>query len=260
MPLLLNLYRREVLLMRYSMAMGALMLVAGVLWLLDERMVRDVNVWAKPMKFMAATTFYAATTAVFLALLPKPARAQRGVQVMLWVLVLTSAFEVAYITLQGALGQGSHYNVSSPWLAMMFGLMAAAAVGLTATQGYLAWVVKQNGLTWGSPVFVQSVVAGLALTFVLATASGFMLGGLQPPAGQGWPIVGWHLTGGDARPAHFLGVHAHQILPVLGLALMPVQGRWLTALTAQRVLYLGVVFYGLAWAWLSAMALSVGSA
>lgn len=256
MPLLLDLYRREHLLMRYSVAMCALLVVAAGLWLLDDRLVRDVNVWVKPMKFMASTCAFAATTAVFLALLPEPARSRRGVQAMVWVLIGTSAFEVGYITWQGAWGQGSHYNVNSPVLAMMFGLMAAAAVGLTATQAYLAWVVKQSGLTWGSPVFVQSVVAGLVLTFVLATVSGFMLGGLQPPAGQGWPIVGWHMAGGDARPAHFLGVHAHQILPMLGLALMQMQGRWLAPMAAQRLLYGGVVVYVLAWAWLSAIALA----
>jgi hypothetical protein len=170
------------------------------------------------------------------------------------VLVLTSAFEVGYITLQGAMGNGSHYNVSHPLLALMFGLMATAAVGLTATQGYLAWVVNKNGLTWGQPVFVQSVVWGLALTFVLATISGFVLGGLQPPAGQGLPVVGWHLSGGDARPAHFLGVHANQLLPLWGLVLMRLSG--VQPRVAMVLLYTGVALYVLAWAWLSVSALA----
>lgn len=246
--------RRERFLMRYAVLMFALLFATAVLWAVDERVVREVNVWAKPMKFMAATGGLALTTAVFLALLPTHARAQRSVQGMVWVLVLTSAFEVGYITLQGALGNGSHYNVSHPLLALMFGLMALAAVGLTATQGYLAWVVMRNGLTWGQPVFVQSVVWGLALTFVLATVSGFVLGGLQPPPGQGLPLVGWHLSGGDARPAHFMGVHANQLLPLLGLALMRVRG-WQPRV-AMGLLYAGVTLYVLAWTWLSASALA----
>lgn len=246
--------RRERGLVRYGVLMLALLLIAAVLWTADDRVVREVNVWAKPMKFMAATAGLALTTAVFLALLPAHARAQRSVQLMVWVLVLTSAFEVSYITLQGALGNGSHYNVSHPLLAVMFGLMALAAVGLTATQGYLAWVVKQHGLTWGEPVFVQSVVWGLALTFVLATVSGFVLGGQQPPPGQGLPLVGWHLSGGDARPAHFLGVHANQLLPLLGFALMQVRG--FTPRAALGTLYAGVALYVLAWAWLTASALA----
>jgi hypothetical protein len=254
MSLIVNLFQRERFLMRYAALMFALLAVAGLLWAGDERLVREVNVWAKPMKFMAATGWLALTTAVFLTMLPPNARAQRSVQVMVWVLVLTSAFEVGYITLQGALGNGSHYNVTHPLLAVMFGLMATAAVGLTATQGYLAWVVNKSGLTWGQPVLVQSVVWGLALTFVLATVSGFVLGGLQPPPGQGLPVVGWHLSGGDARPAHFLGVHANQLLPLLGLALMQVRG--LTPRAAMGILYAGVALYVLAWAWLSVSALA----
>ena len=250
----LILFERERWLTRYAELMFALFFATAVLWAVDERVVREVNVWAKPMKFMAATGFLALTTAVFLALLPTHARAQRSVQGMVWVLVLTSAFEVGYITLQGALGNASHYNVSHPLLAVMFGLMALAAVGLTATQGYLAWVVMKNGLTWGQPVFVQSVVWGLALTFVLATLSGFVLGGLQPPPGQGLPLVGWHLSGGDARPAHFLGVHANQLLPLLGLALMRLHG--LPPRVALGLLYAGVSLYVLAWTWLSTLALA----
>jgi len=250
----LILFERERWLTRYAVLMFALLFATAVLWAVDERVVREVNVWAKPMKFMAATGWMALTTAVFLTLLPTHARAQRSVQVMVWVLVLTSAFEVGYITLQGALGNGSHYNVTHPLLALMFGLMATAAVGLTATQGYLAWVVNKSGLTWGQPVFVQSVVWGLALTFVLATVSGFVLGGLQPPPGQGWPVVGWHLSGGDARPAHFLGVHANQLLPLLGWALMQVRG--LTPRAAMGTLYAVVALYVLAWAWLSVSALA----
>jgi hypothetical protein len=118
----------------------------------------------------------------------------------------------------------------------------------------LAWVVNKNGLTWGQPVFVQSVVWGLALTFVLATISGFALGGLQPPAGQGLPVVGWHLSGGDVRPAHFLGVHANQLLPLWGLVLMRLSG--VQPRVAMVLLYTGVALYVLAWAWLSVSALA----
>lgn len=258
MGLLLDRLRQERLLMGYTALMLACLLIAALFWATDERLVRDVNVWAKPMKFMASTALLSLTTAIFLSLLPEPARRQRALQVMVGVLILTSAFEVGYITLQGALGAGSHYNVTSPLLAVMFGIMAIAAVALTATQGYLAWVVLKHGLTWGGKLLTQSVVAGLALTFVLATLSGFMLGGLQPPAGQGLPLVGWHLSGGDVRPAHFLGVHANQIIPLAGLALVYLQKKWLNHSVAMGTLYVGVMAYVLIWVWLSLLGLSTG--
>ena len=74
--------RRERGLVRYGVLMFALLLIAAALWAVDDRVVREVNVWAKPMKFMAATAGLALTTAVFLAGLPAHARAQRSVQLM----------------------------------------------------------------------------------------------------------------------------------------------------------------------------------
>jgi hypothetical protein len=90
------------------------------------------------------------------------------------------------------------------------------AVGLTATQAWLAWEIWNEQKHADLPIETWAVIIGLVLTFVLSTVSGFMLGGNQPPAGQGLPFVGWHLQK-DIRPAHFLAVHAQQLIPLWGL-------------------------------------------
>jgi hypothetical protein len=173
------------------------------------------------------------------AALPKSVQASPLVHRLAWVVVITSTFEVGYISLQAALGQGSHHNMGDPLHAALFGLMAIAAVGLTATQAVLAGLIWRHSLERDS-VFVRSVIVGLMLTFALATASGFMLGGQQPPAGTGLPIVGWHLGQADVRPAHFLGVHAHQLIPLAGWLLQQNRvshaGRWLSAFTMTYLL------------------------
>lgn len=223
---------RQALLAIFAAIMLVLAWPTTVLLLMDERTWRDVSIWAKPLKFMLSTAAFAATTAWFVGLLPHNRQGSRAVRGLAWAVVITSTFEVGYISLQAALGQGSHHNVSDPLHAALFGLMAFAAVVLTGTQAVLA------GLIWRlSPerdsVFVRSVILGLLLTFGLATASGFMLGGQQPPAGTGLAIVGWHIGQADARPAHFLGVHAHQLLPLAGWLLQQYRvahaGRWLGA-------------------------------
>ncbi len=127
--------------------------------------------------------------------------------------------------------------------------MAVAALMLSATQVGLAWWIARHS-TIRHSVLTQAIVAGLMLTFLLATASSFLLGGQQPPAGVGHPIVDWHSGGTDARPAHFLGVHAQQLVPLAGLALQRARpyhpAGWLTVV---------VLGYGLLWALLVASAL-----
>jgi hypothetical protein len=96
----------------------------------------------------------------------------------------------------------------------------------------------------------MAVVRGLWLTLVLGAGAGAMLGGMQAPAGAGLPVFGWHASG-DLRPAHFLGMHAQQLLPLLGLAL----AGW-PAARARRALNVAVVLYGLLWLGLMAMGLN----
>lgn len=92
---------------------------------------------------------------------------------------------------------------------------------------------------------------GLTLTFVLSTISGFLLGGIQPPAGSGLPLVGWHFYK-DIRPAHFLGVHAQQVIPLWAIFVERCLANYSTqALAAGCSLY--VIVWGLlTWSSLSA--------
>jgi hypothetical protein len=68
-----------------------------------------------------------------------------------------------------------------------------------------------------------------------------MLGGQHPPSGVGLPVVGWQLGQADARPAHFLGVHAHQLLPLAGWFILRSRvsqaGLWLCAFALVYVLF-----------------------
>jgi len=233
-----DLMLRQPLLTVFSALMLVLALPTFILLVLDGRLLRDVPIWLKPLKFMLSSAMFAATTAWFIGLLPASIRTSSMVRGLAWTVVITSVFEVGYISLQAALGQGSHHNVSDPMHASLFGLMAIAAVCLTSTQAVLAWLIARHS-PLRETLFVRSVVIGLVLTFVLATASGFMLGAQQPPAGVGLPIVGWHLGQADARPAHFLGLHAHQLIPMAGWFLqryqVPQAGLWLSVLTAAYV-------------------------
>jgi hypothetical protein len=155
---------------------------------------------------------------------------------------------VVYISYQASLASASHYNVSDPIHAFMFGLMGVAAVGLTASQVWIAWLIWKEQSHAVIPTATWGVIIGLLLTFILSTVSGFMLGGNQPPAGQGLPFVGWHLQK-DIRPAHFLAVHAQQLIPLWGL----VAAKFMESFSSIAFIA-GSLLYVLLWAtstWLS---------
>lgn len=222
-----RLWQREPRLVAFAAVLLALMLPAAIgLWL-DERTLRDVNVWVKPMKFMLSVALTALTTAWFAPLLPQAVRRGRTFGMLVWVLIATGGFEVAYITVQAALGQASHYNVGDPFHATMYTLMGIGAVVLTATQPWLAWLIWRQGQRGVAPAYRLGVLLGLVLTFVLGAGAGILLGGGTPAPGPGLPVLGWSQVAGDVRVAHFVGIHAGQVLPLLGFWLakhLPRQG------------------------------------
>jgi hypothetical protein len=236
---------------RLLMLLAALLLAAllpmALGLALDERTLRGVNVWVKPLKFALSLAVLAWTTAYF-ARLVDPAR-RRSLAVVRWTLIGAALFEIAYIVLQAARGEGSHYNVGDPLHGALYMLMGVGALLLTGTQGLLAWQVARHARPGLDPAFQTAVVTGLAFAFVLGTASGAPLSALQPPDASALPVLGWHLVG-DLRPAHFVGLHAEQALPLLGAwlaARRPGQGRAvvLAAAAAWLLLFVALMALGL---------------
>ncbi len=231
----------------FALLMWAAMLPTMLAWGLDDRLLRGVSVWIKPLKFMASVGLFALCTAWFIGLLPPERRAHRSIRIVVGMLIGAGLFEIGYITLQAALGEGSHYNTSSAFHGIMYSLMGAGAMVLTATQPLLAWQIARHARPEVPTVWRDAVVLGLVLTFLLGGGSGGLLGSVQPPSGAGLPLVGWHLSGGDLRPAHFIGIHAQQWLPLAGLLLAPLAPRHArSGLIAVTVLVVGLWLWAMA--------------
>lgn len=217
---------------------GLVMLLAAVPALialgLDDRALRGVGIWMKPLKFFVSVGVFALTTAWFVGLLPAAERRGRAVAVVAWTIIGAGSYEIGYITLQAALGEASHYNFRTPLHVALYNAMGAGAVAMTATQLLLAWRIAKAPAA-GDEVWRRGVVIGLVMTFVMGAGAGGLLGGLQPPAGHGLPVLGWQ-WGGDLRPAHFVGLHAQQIVPLAALALR-----------SRRALTVFAVLYALVW-------------
>ncbi len=224
-----SLWQREPRLVAFALILLAALLPAAVGLGLDERTLRGVNVWVKPMKFMLSVALLALTTAWFAAHLSPQAQRSRSFTALVWTLIVTGAFEVGYITLQAGLGQASHYNVGDAVHGALYTLMGVAALALTATQPWLAFLIWRHGRPGIASAYRLSVLLGLVLTFVLGATIGIMLGGGQPPVSEGLPVLGWSRSGGDLRVAHFIGIHAGQVLPLIGFALATWRVRAATA-------------------------------
>ena len=203
----------------------------------------------KPLAFGEVRRPGTERTAWFIGLLPEARRHTRAIRFVVASIVGAGVLEVGYITLQSALGQASHYNFSDLLHLLLYQLMGAGALLLCATQGVLALQISRHGRHDIDPAWRAAVVRGLWLTLALGAGAGALLGGIQAPDGTGLPVTGWHAAG-DLRPAHCLGMHAQQYLPLLGLALA---GR--PAAQARQVLNLVVMAYVLLWLGLVAMGL-----
>src|SRR5262245_6400987 len=105
-------------------AVGLLMLVVAVPSvvgiLVDPRIITGAPAWLKPFKFAISTAIYSLTLAWIFTLLPDWPRMRRVVG---WTTAIVFVLEVAIIDMQAARGTTSHFNVSTPANAILFGVM-----------------------------------------------------------------------------------------------------------------------------------------
>jgi pterin-4a-carbinolamine dehydratase len=217
-------------LMLFAGAMALLTVATAAAWLVDDRLVMGAPVWAKPLKFAISFTLYALTWAWLLSLRQ---RARRWAHRAGTALVVAGSVEVALITFQAARGRRSHFNLATELDALIFVVMGVTIVALFAANVVAAAAVlldrqADRPAAWTVRLGLAISTAGLAL-------GGLMLGprpdqdrarGIigahtiaSPDGGPGLPLLGWSTVGGDLRAPHFIGMHALQLLPLLGFAL-----------------------------------------
>jgi hypothetical protein len=221
----------------------AVLLLALVLWPLDERTVTGLNVWIKPAKFAVAGVVYLWTLAWLLA--DVPAAGQRAARRIGRLVALAMVFEIGCIVMQAARGTTSHFNIGSTFDIMVFNLMGVfILLNTVAIVGAVVLVFRHR--PFGSAAWVWGLRLGLLLFLVGSAVGGSMAGRLAhtvgaADGGPGLPILGWSTRHGDLRAAHFLGLHALQALPLVG---------WLLGRTALRPLAqgFGVALFALLYA------------
>ncbi len=202
----------------------------------DPRIITGAPAWLKPAKFAGSIAIYSFTLAWIFSLLPEWPRTRRIVG---WTTAVALMLEIAIIDLQAFRGTSSHFNIATVLDAVLFTTMGAVIVVQTLStiavavalwrhrfaDAALGWALRLGmtitiigALTGGlmtrpTPAQMEAARAGQRMTVAGAHTVN------APDGGPGLPGTGWSTEHGDLRVAHFVGLHALQVLPLLAFVL-----------------------------------------
>lgn len=216
---------------------GWLMIADFVLCLVamcfDARQITGVDAWLKPAKFGISS----AVTCLTLAWIAGYLKDWPRIRILGGRIFAASiAIEIVIIDLQAARGTTSHFNVSTSFDKGAFIVMGMSICTLWSAMAAMTYAIMRQ--TISPPSWKWAIRLGLSLSLIGAAGGGFMLRRTPeqkltspalafgshtvgaPDGGPGLPVANWSTQGGDLRLPHFLGLHAMQVIPMLGLWLL----------------------------------------
>jgi hypothetical protein len=217
-------HSRQPVLAAFTFLMLAAMAPTLLAMVFDERTFNGINVWIKPFKFELSTAVHMATLALFWPFLGERFRKGRALRAAAWVVAAIFVFEVGYIAFRAGRAEASHFNESTPAAELLY---AAMGIGIGIVILITVWIgvqilrSREGGisptlrLAIGLRLIVGSVLGAVSGGY-MSSHSGHWVGAVATDAG-GLPLFGWSREVGDLRVAHFVGLHAMQGLPIVGL-------------------------------------------
>lgn len=208
-----ELRRRNAILCGVAVAQTVLFVAFLVGIVIDPRTVGGDPVWLKPATFAASIAIFTATLGWIGTYLPVDDRFLRTVSIGVAV---AAVVEIALIGGQAGRGVESHFNDSTTLDLSIYVIMGVTIVAMTLLVGWL--LVRSWGRSFDvEPAFAWGIRLGILL-FVLGALEGAAMVAFETSsfgAGGTVPVVGWTVSG-DFRVAHFVGLHALQVLPIGG--------------------------------------------
>jgi hypothetical protein len=204
---------------------GLFTVVMGVFFsagiFLDSRYITGAPAWLKLSKFAISVIIYTFTMLWFLGFVDTSKRwRKRLVNILGWVVVTTFAAEWFAMITQAIRGTTSHFNVSSPFNAALWSLMAIAIMILFIANLVIAVLLLRQ--KFESPVFAWGLRLGLLITIVGLGEGYFMT---SPTAQQmaGWQkgeavtIVGAHSVAWKTAARACLVLTGQRLVVICGL-------------------------------------------
>ena len=198
---------------------GLLCFIGGIIFLVLSRtsdvMLDEVSAWYKPFKFAFSIGLYCWTMAWYCSYLTS-----FNTTAFSWTTIALLGFEIIYIALQASKGQRSHFNNSSALDTILYAMMGMAATLVTIYTVYIG-VLFMSGSFPELPPHYLTAIRWSILIFIIFSFEGFVMGSRMshtiggPDGNHGIPVLNWSRKFGDPRIAHFAGMHALQLLPLL---------------------------------------------
>ena len=219
-----------------GLAMIVVLAGAAIGLAVDPRTVTGAPAWLKPAKFATSIAIYSFTLAWVFTLIPEWPRVRRVVG---WTTAVTLVLEIALISMQAFRGTSSHFNVGTLFDGVVFTVMGIAIVVQTLSTVAVAVALWRHrfadrALGWALRLGMTMTIAGAMTGGLMTQPTAEQLGAARagermtvagahtvggPDGGPGLPVTGWSTEHGDIRVAHFLGLHALQVLPIVALLL-----------------------------------------
>jgi hypothetical protein len=215
-------------------------LFSFVMIMISDTQVLGINAWIKPAKFYLSTWIFIWTIAWYMKYLPE----QNVVSVYSWFTIAVFVFELIYITWQASIGQKSHFNVSTSFHSAMWGLMGGTIALMTLFTAFIGFLFFKNTFPELPNAYVWAIRFGIILFVIFAFEGGVMGSQLShtvgaADGGKGLPFLNWSVSDGDLRIAHFVGMHALQVLPLLAFFVI----KDTKIITAASLLYFALAVF-----------------
>jgi len=199
----------------------------------DHRHINNEHAWIKPCKFSISFTLYGATMIWLGQFLLRHRRFFHGTCV---AALIGGVVELSAIILQVLRGTTSHFNVGTPFDHGIFILVKVAIMPLAlAVVAIFALLLRQkelppvvgSALHWAVFLTMVGLIPGILMILPdpwqdaitqYKQFDGHTVG--FPEGGPGLPVIGWSTVAGDLRIPHFVGIHALQVLPIIGFAII----------------------------------------
>ena len=209
-----SLLKNQRSLMLVGFAHLLLFIVLAIIARFDPTEILGINRWIKPMKFAISIAIYLWTLAIFLNFVRGWNRAKT---IITYGSIAMMIGEIVLITMQSLRGTTSHFNIATIFDSLVFFMMGAMIAINTVLAGFLLYLYFKAEID-----LPKSIIWGVRLGLIMLILASFE-GGLMArllrhsigttDGGAGLPFVNWSTVAGDLRIAHFVGLHAFQMIP-----------------------------------------------